>query len=122
MIKVCRCEVAQFSCSLTSSDHICVNKTCIALVLYILGQTSHPFSPMKIAKIFYNGKKQSIQLMTSLTITKQKNHNLNTIIKSWIAYAYYVVPFSKLDIQKLNKILSNFTKVICNFPKSIFKK
>lgn len=33
--------------------------------------------------------------------------------------AYRVIPFSKLDIKKLYKILNKLTKVICNISKSI---
>jgi hypothetical protein len=61
---------------------------------------------------------QSKLLSASPTSLKQRIKILNTVIKPCIAYAYYAVPFSKPDIQKLDKILSKLTKEICNIPKS----
>ena len=48
-------------------------------------------------------KNQSKWLMTSPTIINQKIYILNTVIKPRIAYAYYVVPFSKPDIKKIRQ-------------------
>lgn len=54
-------------------------------------------------------KYQSQLLVASLAKIKQEIHFLNTIIKPSIAYAYYAVSFSKLDIKKLDKILNKLT-------------
>lgn len=56
--------------------------------------------------------------MTSPAIIKQNFHIPSTVIKPCIVYAYYVIPFSKSDIQKLGKVLSKLTKEICNISKS----
>lgn len=44
------------------------------------------------------------------TSIKQEMKNFNIIIKQEISYAYYVIPFSKPYIKKLDKILSKPTK------------
>ena len=49
---------------------------------------------------------------------KKKIKILNAVIKPSIAYAYYVVPFSKLDIMKLERLINKLTKEICNIPKN----
>ena len=49
---------------------------------------------------------------------KQKIKILNTVIKPRIAYAYYVVPFSKSDIKKMDKIISKIIKKTCKIPRS----
>ena len=56
--------------------------------------------------------------MASPATIKQRIHILNTIIKPKITYAYYVVPLSKPDIKKLDKVLNKLTKEICNLPNS----
>ena len=63
-------------------------------------------------------KQQGKLLANSPASLKPKNKILNTIIKPWIAYAYYAVPFSKPDIKKINKIISTKTKEACHIPKS----
>ena len=90
------------------------NKPCIYLGIYLT--PSLKWSLQK--EITLKKVKQQSQLLTnSPTNLTQKFEILNTIIKSRIAYAYYAVPFSKLDIQKLDKIISKLTKDICNIPK-----
>ena len=63
-------------------------------------------------------KQQSQLLTNSPANLTQKIKILNIVIKPRIAYAYYTILFSKLDIKKLNKIISKLTKEICNIPKS----
>ena len=48
----------------------------------------------------------------------QKLKILNTVIKPRITYAYYAIPFSKLDIKKFDKKFSKLTKNICHIPKN----
>ena len=68
---------------------------------------------MGIAKWHNNGKIKN--LVKPFITIKQKIHILN---KPNIAYDYYVIPFSKLDIWKLDKLLRKLAKEICNIPKS----
>ena len=63
-------------------------------------------------------KKQGKLLANSPASLKQNIKIINTVIKSRIVYAYYVVPFSKPDIKKLDKIISSTTKTSCHIPKS----
>ena len=63
-------------------------------------------------------KQQSQLLANSPASLTQKIKILNTVIKPRIAYVYYAIPFSKLDIKKLDKIISKLTKEICKIPKS----
>ena len=62
-------------------------------------------------------KQQSQFLAHSPATLTQKTKILNTVIKPWISYAYYAVPFSKPDIKKWDKIISKLTKEICKMPK-----
>lgn len=52
------------------------------------------------------------------SLNNKKIHILNTVIKPNIAYAYYLVPFSKPDVLKLDKLLGKLTKEVCNIHKS----
>ena len=63
-------------------------------------------------------QQQSQLLINSPTNLIQKIKILNAVIKPRIAYAYYVVPFSKLHIKKLDKIINKLKKEICHIPKS----
>ena len=63
-------------------------------------------------------KEQGKLLANSPASLKQKIKILNTVIKPRIAYVYYAVHFSKLDIKILDKIISSITKTSCNIPKS----
>lgn len=56
--------------------------------------------------IVNKAKEQSKLIMASYPNIRQKIKIPNTIIKPWIAYSYYAVPFSKLDSRKIDKILS----------------
>ena len=63
--------------------------------------------------------KQQCQLLTGSPVSlAQKIKILNIVIKTRIAYAYYIVIFFKPDIEKLDKIISKLTKEICNIPKN----
>lgn len=55
---------------------------------------------------------------TSNQKQKQKIKNLYTIIKLGTPWTYYASPFSKPNIKKLDKLLNESMKEICNIPKS----
>lgn len=63
-------------------------------------------------------KKWSNVLSTSLVNLKQNTKILNMVIKASIVYAFYAGPLSKLDINKLDKILIKNYKWIWVYPKA----
>jgi hypothetical protein len=62
--------------------------------------------------------KQTQLLLNSLATLKQKLKMVDTVIKPRIAYSFYVVPYSMLNITKLDKKVIGLQKTICGLPRS----
>ena len=58
---------------------------------------------------------QSNLLIASSTNIWQKIIVLNTVFKPRISYLSYAIPFSRLNMCKINKILIKLTKTICTY-------
>lgn len=64
---------------------------------------------------------QSNLLIASSTNIWQKIIVLNTVFKPRISYLSYAIPFSRLNMCKINKILIKLTKTICTIPNNTTK-
>lgn len=56
-------------------------------------------------------------LLVPRAVIRQKL--LNIVIKPSIAYACYILPFSKPEIRKVDRIISKFTKKTCKIPTNV---
>jgi hypothetical protein len=61
---------------------------------------------------------QSKQLLASPTTIKQKINIVNTVLRLGVEYSFHAIPYSMLDIRKLDKQIITLTKAICKVPRS----
>ena len=62
--------------------------------------------------------KQTQLLLNSPTTLKQKLKMVDTLLKLGIAYSFYIVPYSMLNIAKFDQKIIALQKAICRLPKS----
>lgn len=77
----------------------------------------HLTSPItQVANSGRHHNEQRNLLKASSTNIRQNIKILNTVFKPRISYSSYAIPFSKLNMCKIDKILIKLTKTICKIP------
>ena len=62
--------------------------------------------------------KQRKKLLTSPTMIKQKIKIVHIVLRTGVAYSFHAIPYSILDIKKLDKHIIAVTKAIFKVPKA----